>query len=344
MKLPVRTLARLAVIYLCVLLIIILIAGATSNKLTWDYAHDALMGIRMNNPALYQELEQNATREGLTVEEYYYHILTKAAEVRDDNIFVMGMDLLRKSIDYYRRGDTKYDFNHSIKVTLMVMGLSVLLTVFLSVLLGFKLANSRFLGVAEGLARFFTGLPSWWIGAVLIAVFAVKLDAFPISGLKSIPPKGGFEGVLDVLWHLALPVATLVFVYIWEFVVVVAHNVRDELGKPYVLTARAKGISEWVIYWRHVLKNVSIVLSSFTVQKFVEMFTDYIVVDVLFNLGGLGIIFKASFVRTVVPAFGVVVRFDYRLFFVVTLAIFIISFVFSFLLELVKGMLDPRVS
>lgn len=64
MKLPVRTLARLAVIYLCVLLIIILIAGATSNKLTWDYAHDALMGIRMNNPALYQELEQNATREG----------------------------------------------------------------------------------------------------------------------------------------------------------------------------------------------------------------------------------------------------------------------------------------
>ncbi|WP_367883986.1 ABC transporter permease subunit [Thermococcus sp. JCM 11816] len=151
--------------------------------------------------------------------------------------------------------------------------------------------------------------------------------------------------MLDVLWHLALPVATLVFVYIWEFVVVVAHNVRDELGKPYVLTARAKGISEWVIYWRHVLKNVSIVLSSFTVQKFVEMFTDYIVVDVLFNLGGgLGIIFKASFVRTVVPAFGVVVRFDYRLFFVVTLAIFIISFVFSFLLELVKGMLDPRVS
>ncbi|WP_367883987.1 hypothetical protein [Thermococcus sp. JCM 11816] len=150
MKLPVRTLARLAVIYLCVLLIIVLIAGATSNKLTWDYAHDALMGIRMNNPALYQELEQNATREGgLTVEEYYYHILTKAAEVRDDNIFVMGIDLLRKSIDYYRRGDTKYDFNHSIKVTLMVMGLSVLLTVFLSVLLGFKLANSRFLGVAR---------------------------------------------------------------------------------------------------------------------------------------------------------------------------------------------------
>ncbi len=43
-------------------------------------------------------------------------------------------------------------------------------------------------------------------------------------------------------------------------------------------------------------------------------------------------------------SFGVVVRFDYRLFFVVTLAIFTISFVFSFLLELVKGMLDPRVS
>lgn len=74
------------------------------------------------------------------------------------------------------------------------------------------------------------------------------------------------------------------------------------------------------------------------------MFMDYIVVDVLFNFGGFGIIFKVSFVRIVVLVFGVVVRFDYCFFFVVIFVIFIIFFVFLFFLEFVKGMLDLRVS
>ncbi|KUH32716.1 peptide ABC transporter permease [Thermococcus celericrescens] len=343
MRLPIRTLARLVAVYLGVLLVIVLVAGASSNKIAWEYTHEAVLHIRESNPALYAELERNATREGLTVDEYYHRILTKAKGVRTDNLLLMGIDLLRKSFDYYRE-NPKYDFAHVIKVTLAVMGLAMVLTLLLGLFLGFRLANGRFLGTVEGLARFFNGLPSWWIGAVLIAVFAVELGVFPIAGLRSTPPKEGFEGFLDVLWHLVLPVSTLVFVYVWEFVVTVAHEVRNELGKPYVLTERAKGLPEGLIYRKHVLRNVSIVLSSFTVQKFVEMFTDYIVIDVLFGLGGLGTLLRASFVRTIVPAIGVVVRFDYRLFFVVTLSIATITFLFSLLLELTKGLLDPRVS
>ncbi|ASJ06213.1 ABC transporter permease subunit [Thermococcus pacificus] len=343
MRLPIRTLTRLVAVYLGVLLVIVLVAGASSNKVAWEYTHEAVRHIRNSNPAFYEELERNATREGLTVEEYYYRAITKAKGVRTDNLLLMGIDLLRKSFDYYRQ-DPKYDFVHVIEVSLAVMGLAIVLTILLGIFLGFKLTNGRFLGTAEGLARFFNGLPSWWIGAVLIAVFAVELELFPIAGLRSTPPKEGFDDLLDVLWHLVLPVSTLVFVYVWEFIVTVAHEVRNELGKPYVLTERAKGLPEGIIYRKHVLRNVSIVLSSFTVQKFVEMFTDYIVIDVLFGLGGLGTLLRASFVRTIVPAIGVVVRFDYSLFFVVTLTITTITFLFSLLLELIKGILDPRVS
>lgn len=343
MRLPVRTLAQLVAVYLGVLLVIVLVAGASSNKLAWEYAHEAVLYFRGSNPAFYAELERNATREGMTVDEYYYRILTKARGIRTDNLLLIGIDLLRKSFEYYCTSP-KYDFVHTIGITLFVMSVATVLTVFLGLFLGFKLANSRFLGTVEGLAHFFIGLPSWWIGAVLIAVFAVKLSVFPIAGLRSTPPKEGFADFLDVLWHLVLPVFSLVLVYVWEFVVTTAHEVRNELGKPYVPAERAKGLPEGLIYRKHVLRNVSIVLSSFTVQKFVEMFTDYIVIDVLFGLGGLGTLLKVSFVRTIVPAIGVVVRFDYRLFFVVTLSIATITFLFSLLLELAKGLLDPRVS
>lgn len=204
-------------------------------------------------------------REGFIVEEYYYYIFIKVVEVRDDNIFVMGMDFFRKSIDYYCWGDIKYDFNYLIKVIFMVMGFLVLLMVFLSVFFGFKLVNSCFFGVVEGFVCFFIGFLLWWIGVVLIVVFVVKFDVFLILGFKSIFLKGGFEGVFDVFWYFVFFVVMLVFVYIWEFVVVVVYNVRDEFGKFYVLIVRVKGIFEWVIYWRYVFKNVFIVFSLFIV-------------------------------------------------------------------------------
>ncbi|AAL81125.1 ABC transporter permease [Pyrococcus furiosus DSM 3638] len=343
MKFPTKTLMKVAAVYACVFLAIILVAGITANRLTWEYVNEAVLTFQVKNPSFYEELKQNATREGITVEEYYYRLLAKAKGIRADNLLFMGIDLLRKSIAYYRE-NPKHDIIHATKVTLIVMGLAIALIIILALSLGFKLANSQYLGTVEGLARFFSGIPSWWVGAILLAVFAVKINIFPVGGLRSFPTEKGFLAFLDFLWHIILPIVTLVLIYVWEFTITVAYEVRNEIGKPYILTEKAKGLPEKVIYWKHVLKNVSIVLSSFTVQKFIEMFTDYIVIDVLFSLGGIGTLFKASFVRTVVPNVGVVISFDYRLFFVVALLISAISFILSLLLELLKGILDPRVS
>ncbi|HDZ36533.1 MAG TPA: ABC transporter permease, partial [Thermococcus sp.] len=72
MKLPLKSIARLVAIYLCVLLVIVLVAGVAANKNTWHYVYDAVESFRIFNPEFYSELERNATREGISVEEYYY--------------------------------------------------------------------------------------------------------------------------------------------------------------------------------------------------------------------------------------------------------------------------------
>jgi len=344
MRLPLKTLTRLVVVYLCVLLVIVLVAGATANKNTWNYVHEAVISLRFSNPQFYSELERNATREGVTVEEYYYRILAEAKGVRTQNLFLMGIDLLKKSFKYLSV-QRDYDLGHALRVSMLVLVASMLATTLGGYFIG-KLAvnRKRLTTVVDNLALFFAGLPSWWIGAVLISIFAVKLDLLPISGIKTVPPETGAALVLDVLKHLILPVGAIFLIHVWEFASVIAHASREEIDKPYILAEVARGIPEGIIYRKHVLRNISILLASFSVQKFMEMVTDYLVVDILFGLGGLGVLLKNSFVRQVVPVYGVVVRFDYRLFFVVLLSIATISFLVSLLLELVKGVLDPRVS
>ena len=105
-----------------------------------------------------------------------------------------------------------------------------------------------------------------------------------------------------------------------------------------------EGIPEKVIYRKHILRNIGIVLSSFTAQKFMEMFTDYLVIDYLFGLMGLGLVLKNSFVREIIPNVGVSITFNFYLFFATTIIIATISFGVSLFLEFLKGVIDPRVS
>jgi len=103
--------------------------------------------------------------------------------------------------------------------------------------------------------------------------------------------------LLDLIGHLIIPIAALFLVFIWEFMSIVVRETQKEMYQPYIQTERAKGTPERIIYRKHVLRNIGIVLSSFTAQKFMEMSTDYLVIDYLFGLVGLGLVLKNSFVR-----------------------------------------------
>jgi ABC-type dipeptide/oligopeptide/nickel transport system permease component len=105
--------------------------------------------------------------------------------------------------------------------------------------------------LSMGLAVTGVSLPVFWTGIMLILVFALRLRWFPSAGMAS--PYG--SGPLDVLWHLILPALTLGTASAAALARMTRSSVLEIVRQEYVRSARAKGLSEWGVVVRHVLKN-----------------------------------------------------------------------------------------
>ena len=99
--------------------------------------------------------------------------------------------------------------------------------------------------------------PVFWTGIMLVLLFASVLPFFPVSGMRAIDSAGasGFADVLDVLHHLVLPAVTLGLVYLAQYSRLARASMLDVLGSDYIRTARAKGLSDGVVLYKHALRN-----------------------------------------------------------------------------------------
>jgi peptide/nickel transport system permease protein len=215
-------------------------------------------------------------------------------EQRDRVTEQLGLDrpLMTQFVDYM--GDVvRGDFGESIwlgqpalDVVLDRLPASLLLA---SVAVGVALLVGLLLGLAAGLrpgslvdrivlviSAGSVAIPDFWLGIVLILVFAVNLGWFPTSG---------FEGAEWVV----LPAAALAVPATGRLARVIRESVLDEMGKPYVVAARARGLRTGGVVRRHVLKNISIAISTVAGYDFLFMFTGYAIgVEVVFNWPGVG--------------------------------------------------------
>ncbi|MFA4663165.1 ABC transporter permease subunit [Pyrococcus kukulkanii] len=327
MKVPWRGLSKIMGIYLVAVLVTIIIAGAAGAKLAKNYASEALGYIKATNPEFYNTLKENATKMGISVEEYYYRLILSRVS-KSDNVLSIGIGMLKKSREYLHN-TPNLNIGEAVKVTIIIISISLILIVLSGVYIGLKFRGSKSIDI---ISRFFVGIPSWWLGTIFIIILAVKLDLIPLGSAKISPS------------YYIFAILVLVFIHAWEIASYVSHESIKELKQPYINAEKAKGVPENVILWRHVLKNISIALSSITFQKFSDIFIDFIAVDVLFGLGGLGSLLKWSFIREIDPPYGIVVQFNYHLFFVVTFIMILLFMAFSMGIEVIKGILDPRVS
>ncbi|NJE26886.1 hypothetical protein E3E22_09735 [Thermococcus sp. MV5] len=160
MKVPYKTAVRLFAIYLCVLLVITTTAGLANEKLARKEAEETVVILQYKNPAFYELLRENATRENKTVVQYYYE---KLIEVRglNKNVIVQGIQLLKQSWEEIRPIKT-VNLGRAVLITLGVLLSSMLLIIFTSITIGMKIATKpSLLDLVESLARFFNGIPSW---------------------------------------------------------------------------------------------------------------------------------------------------------------------------------------
>jgi microcin C transport system permease protein len=165
-------------------------------------------------------------------------------------------------------------------------------------------AGSRFDMVTSLVVLAGYAIPGFVLGVALLVVFGGQLQMFPLRGLVS----ANWEQlswparITDYLWHIALPVTASVLGSFAVITMLTKNAMLEEIRKQYVLTARAKGLSERRVLWRHVFRNALIPLVTGFPAAFVgAFFTGSLLIETLFSLDGLGLLSYESVMRRDYP-------------------------------------------
>ncbi|HEX2033325.1 MAG TPA: ABC transporter permease [Chloroflexota bacterium] len=142
--------------------------------------------------------------------------------------------------------------------TLLLTGSAFLISLAVGVPLGIYCAlhrNSAVDNALRAVAAFVTAFPAWWIGLIAIVVLGGMLGLFPQGGLYSVGVPGAESDVIDRLWHLALPATVAGLDGSIGYLRIMRSQTLDTMRQDFVRTAYAKGLSQRLVMWGHVLRN-----------------------------------------------------------------------------------------
>lgn len=245
------------------------------------------------------------------------------------------------------RGDLGYSYFFNLPVTRMIAERvpATLLLVLSSVLVAFFVGTA--LGVLSSrkpngwLSQFITVLslvgfaaPVFWLGIMLVILLASVFPVLPVAGMRAIDSSGagGLADMLDVAYHLVLPTLTLSLVYLAQYSRLARSSMLDVLGSDFIRTARAKGLAERVVLYKHALRNALLPVVTVLGLQFGNVLAGAILVETVFNWPGLGRL-----------AFESVLRRDYPTILGVLLFSSVVVVVMNQLTDLCYRFIDPRI-
>jgi microcin C transport system permease protein len=165
-------------------------------------------------------------------------------------------------------------------------------------------AGSRFDLVTTLLILVGYAIPGFVLGVALLVVFGGQLQWFPLRGLVSSNWEQMAWGarIVDYLWHIAMPVTAMVLGSFAVTAMLTKNAFLEEIRKQYVVTARAKGLSERRVLWKHVMRNALIpIVTGFPAAFIGAFFTGSLLIETLFSLDGLGLLSYESVIRRDYP-------------------------------------------
>ncbi|TDJ23366.1 MAG: ABC transporter permease subunit, partial [Gammaproteobacteria bacterium] len=180
-------------------------------------------------------------------------------------------------------------------------------------------------------------VPGFLFAILLIVVFAggSYFDWFPLRGLTSdnFDDLSVFGKIRDYFWHLALPLTALTIGGFATLTMLTKNSFLEELNKQFVLTARAKGVTERRVLYGHVFRNAMlIVIAGFPAAFVGILFTGALLIEVIFQLDGIGLL-----------GYEAVVKRDYPILFGTLFSFTLIGLVMQLIGDMVYVFVDPRI-
>ena len=176
-------------------------------------------------------------------------------------------------------------------------------------------------------------LPGFLISILFIWIFCSKLDIFPPSGMKS--PGSNYVGSkkwLDEMYYLALPLITMTFCSLGGMTRYVRASMIEALSLDCIKTARAKGLKEKAVIYSHAWRNALIPIVTLVVGWFLGIFGGSLVIESMFALNGMGRLMIQS-LRTA----------DYDVVLLMQMFYVAMALLGNLIIDLVYGLVDPRV-
>ncbi|MEX1100895.1 MAG: ABC transporter permease [Actinomycetota bacterium] len=176
--------------------------------------------------------------------------------------------------------------------TLLLVGVSTVFTVAIGLYMGIRGGWRRGSPgdlTSMGFSLVLYSMPEFWLGMMLLTLFATTLGWFPQGGFRSTDTGvTGMAAVVDVLNHLFLPALTLTLAYLGEYYILMRSSLLDVLGEEYITTVRAKGIRENQVLWRHAVRNALLPTVTLVALSFGFVIGGALTVEIVFSYPGVG--------------------------------------------------------
>ena len=223
-------------------------------------------------------------------------------------------------------------------VSFMIAFVATILQFLIAIPLGIKAARNQY-GVIDYTVSILSmagiSLPTFFLAAIVIRVFAVQLGWFEVGGLVSgsLPVDATWiEVTMDMLWHMILPMAVLVVLSVGSLMRYTRTNTLEVLNADYIRTARAKGLSENKVIYRHAFRNTMIPLVTMFAGILPGLFSGAMITETVFSIPCIGKLAYDALIVADVPFI-----MGYNMFMA------ILTVIGTLLSDLMYAVVDPRV-
>ena len=217
--------------------------------------------------------------------------------------------------------------------TLLLFGGATVLAYIVGIYLGAFIAWRRG-GIADGssvvISLLFYNMPSFWIGLIFLVVFASELGWFPLTGWYD--PTDNLPYIIDVLWHVSLPMLVLLLLSLAGTVLLMRTAMLDVIGENYMVTAKAIGLPERRVLFKHGTRNAMLPVVTSFIIAFVFSIGGAVVLEKVFSFPGMGALYIDALFQLDFPVAEATL-------YIITLMVLL----GNFLADLIYGYLDPRV-
>ncbi len=251
--------------------------------------------------------------------------------------YVSQVALLDLGYSYFYNQPVTALILQRLPATLLLVFASQILAITVGLLLGVMAArrpNSLPNLLVTFLSLFGFAAPVFWTGILLIILFVSVWPIFPVGGMMSASLIGAvwYERWINIGYHLILPMVTLASIYLALYSRLTRASMQEVLGSDYVRTARAKGLAENKVFYKHALKNSLGPLVTVAGLQFSAVISGAVVVEAVFSWPGLGTLALQSILARDTPTIMGILFFS-------SLVVIVVNII----TDLVLRMIDPRI-